>query len=103
MSLNRYLNILEKFDSKKNHNANPKKILILSIASYDFIINCSIAHVLVKLGHQVTLLIQSPTEKLSQHFTVSPFRGIFSSMIKVIKNNEIKIEAERRLKRKLSD
>ena len=56
MSLNRYLNILEKFDSKKNHNANPKKILILSIASNDFIINCSIAHVLVKLGHQVTLL-----------------------------------------------
>ncbi len=100
MSLNRYLNILEKFDSKKNHNANPKKILILSIASYDFIINCSIAHVLVKLGHQVTLLIQSPTEKLSQHFTVSPFRGILSSMIKVIKNNEIKIESLKQNKEK---
>ena len=63
MSLNRYLNILEKFDSNNNHNANPKKILILSIASNDFIINCSIAHVLVKLGHQVTLLIQKPSEK----------------------------------------
>ena len=100
MSLNRYLNILEKFNSKNNLNANPKKILILSIDSNDFIINCSIAHVLVKLGHRVTLLIQSPSEKLTQHFTGLPFRGIFSSMIKVIKKNEIKIESLKTTKEK---
>ena len=29
MSLNRYLNILEKFNNKNNPIANPKKILIL--------------------------------------------------------------------------
>ena len=100
MSLNRYLKILEKFDSNNNHNANPKKILILSIASNDFIINCSIAHVLVKLGHQVTLLIQKPSEKLTQHFTGLSLRRIFPSIIKVIKKNEIKIESLKTLKEK---
>ena len=100
MSLNRYLKILEKFDSNNNHNANPKKILILSIASNDFIINCSIAHVLVKLGHQVTLLIQKPSEKLTQHFTGLSLRRIFSSIIKVIKKNEIKIESLKTLKKR---
>ena len=100
MSLNRYLNILEKFDSNKNLNTNPKKILVLSIDSEDFIINCSIAHVLVKLGHQVTFLIQNSSEKITEHYSGLPFRGIFSSIIKVIKKNEIKIESLKTTKEK---
>ena len=72
MSLNRYLKLLKKFNHDKRLSLKSKKLLILSNVSNDFLINCSIAHVLVKLGHKVTLFIQnSGTIKFGIIFTLS--------------------------------
>ena len=57
MSLNRYFKLLKEFNHNKRLSLKSKKLLILSTDSNDFLINCSIAHVLVKLGHKVTLFI----------------------------------------------
>ncbi len=94
MSLNRYLKLLEQFNNK-SLSVKSKKLLVLSNDSNDFIINCSIAHVLVKLGHKVTLFIQNSDQSLKKNFNGFSFQSMFASIIKVIIKNEIYVEYEK--------
>ena len=77
MSLNRYLKLLKKFNHDKRLSLKSKKLLILSNDSNDFLINCSIAHVLVKLGHKVTLFIQNSGQSLNKNFYGFSYKKIF--------------------------
>ncbi len=95
MSLNRYLKLLEQFNHNKNLSLKSERLLILSTDSNDFIINCSIAHVLVKLGHKVTLFIQNSDQNLQKDYYGFSFQRMFSSLIKVIIKNEICVEYEK--------
>ena len=98
MSLNRYLKLLEQFNYSKCLNSKHKKrLLVLSTDSNDLIINCSIAHVLVKLGHKVTLYIQNSSESLKKNNNELSFQRMFTSLLKVIKKNEIYVEYQKRI------
>ena len=92
MSLNRYFKLLKEFNHNKRLSLKSKKLLILSTDSNDFLINCSIAHVLVKLGHKVTLFIQNSGQSLNKKFYGLSSHKNFLSLIKVIIKNEIYVE-----------